>query len=276
MKNNEFKFIFWGTPDVASRTLAELKKQGITPCLVITNPDRPKGRKMIITPSPVKVWATFNNIPVLQPEKLDDVFIQKLKSYEANMNLVVAYGQIIPKTILEMPKLGSINLHYSLLPKYRGASPVESTILNGETKTGVSIQKMEYKMDTGPVLAKKEIKINPDEKTEGLKDKLTKVGIELLIENWEKIKSEKLTEVKQKESEASYCKKITKQDGLIDIEKDSPEEIYNKWRAYHIWPRIFFFKGGTRYIVTDATLQEGKLKIKKVIPEGRKEVEWKE
>mgnify|MGYP001564598709 FL=1 len=205
----------------------------------------------------------------------------------ADFFLVVAYGKIIPEEILNMPKLGSLNIHYSLLPKYRGASPVESAILSGETETGVTIQKMAFELDSGPIIAQEKTSILPDEKALDLRKRLIKQGGELLV----KILSipSALQEiqgtspyvgggwvgVKQEESEATFCKKIKKEDGLIDLNED-PIKNYNKFRAYAHWPRTFFFVNKKRIIITDAELKDGKFLIKKVLPEGKKEIKYEE
>jgi len=297
VNKNNLNFIFWGTPDVASETLEILKENGYLPSLIITAPDKPQGRKMLITPPPVKVWAIENNIPYIQPEILsgkDFTFIGSL-SVSADtalplgssacetpakskplpdLSIVVAYGKIMPEEILNMPKLGSINIHYSLLPKYRGASPVESAILNGDKKTGISIQKMEYKMDTGPVIAQEEVEIYEDEKASDLRKRLIKIGGELLVKTLPLFIDGKVKLISQNENEATYCKKIKKEDGLLDLNADGIKN-YNKFRAYASWPRTFFFKNDKRIIVTEATLEEGKFAIKKVIPEGGKEIDYK-
>ncbi len=305
MKKNNLNFIFWGTPDVASETLEILKENGYLPSLIVTAPDKPQGRKMLITPSPVKIWAEQNNIPFLQPNKLekkeiwdvlegmDNIFTassqadgpRKAIRQQANMReskniihpdlfIVVAYGKIMPKEILEIPKLGSINIHYSLLPKYRGASPVESAILNGDTETGVTIQQMEYKMDSGPIIAQEKVKILADEKSPELRARLIKIGGELLVTTLPKILNQEITPISQDEKEATFCHKITKEDGLINLE-DDPIKNYNKFRAYATWPRTFFFKDSKRIIITDAKLENNKFIIKKIIPEGKKEIEYK-
>ena len=149
MLNNKLNFAFFGTPDVARDTLEILKWYGYLPSLIVTSPDKPQGRKLLMTPTPAKVWAKENNIPYIQPEK---IAIEDIKD-SFDLFIVVAYGKILPEEIIKIPRLGSINIHYSLLPKYRGASPVESAILNGDKITGVTIQQMEYKMDSGPILA---------------------------------------------------------------------------------------------------------------------------
>jgi methionyl-tRNA formyltransferase len=297
--NKDFNFVFWGTPDVASGTLDILKKNGYIPSLIITAPDKPQGRKMIITPPPTKAWAIENNIPYAQPEKLTEplsIFLsrgshsegkgrreEKWKEAKYDFFLVVAYGKIIPENILNMPRLGSINIHYSLLPKYRGASPVESAILNGDMETGVTIQKMEYKMDSGPIIAEERINILPDEKAPELRARLMKIGGELLVKTLPDFLGKKTTETPQKEKEATFCKKIKKEDGLIDL-SDSAEKNYNKFRAYAHWPRTFFFKDNKRIIITEATLENDSLDsplekhfvIKKVLPEGKKEIKYED
>ncbi len=267
-KIKEFNFGFFGTPDVASETLDILKEAGFIPSLVITSPDKKQGRKMLLTPPSVKVWAEKNKIPFIQPEKIKEI--------EGNFDvfIVVAYGQILPKEVLNLPKLGSINIHYSLLPKYRGASPVESAILNGETETGITIQQMEYKMDSGPILAQEKVEILPDETAPELRKRLIKIGGELLVKILPNLMEGKIKATSQNESEATHCGKISKEDGLINLNEDAVKN-YNKFRAYATWPRSFFFKDGKRIVITDAVLLDGKFVIKRVIPEGGKEVDFK-
>ncbi len=274
MNTNNLKFVFWGTPDVASETLEILKQNGFLPSLIVTATDKPQGRKMILTPPPVKTWAIANNIPYLQPEKIDAEFYNKLKPSCLEPNclfVVVAYGKILPQDLINMPKLGSINVHYSLLPKYRGASPVESTILNGEKETGATIQKMVYKMDAGAILATEKTQIGDTETAPELRARLIKIGGELLVKT---LSAPFPTGQEQNESEATFCKKIKKEDGLIDL-NDKGDINYNKFRAYAHWPRTFFFREGKRVIVTKAKLIDGNFIIEKVIPEGGKEIDYK-
>ncbi len=153
-------FIFFGTPQLSAEILEHLKQEGFSPSLIVTNPDKPQGRKMIVTPPPVKLWALQNNIPLLQPENLSDpFFIYKLKTTNYQLFIVVAYGKIIPKEILAIPRKGALNIHYSLLPKYRGASPIETTILKDDRETGVSILLLDEKMDHGPIIAQRGLEI---------------------------------------------------------------------------------------------------------------------
>ncbi len=276
MDNKKLKFAFFGTPEVASKTLEILKGSGYAPSLIITSPDKPQGRKMILTPTKVKLWAEENGIKVLQPEKLDQDFIAELGRDEYVLFIVVAYGKIMPEEILNMPKLGSINIHYSLLPKYRGASPVESAILNGEKETGVTIQKMAYKMDSGDILVEEKTEIGPDEKANDLRERLIRVGGNLLVKILPSFLEGKLSGIKQDEKDATFSKKIKKEDGLIDLGKETDEAKYNKFRAYAVWPRTFFFENGKRIIITEAMLENGQFIIKKVLPEGKKEMDFKD
>lgn len=316
MNNKDLKFVFWGTPDVASETLEILKQNGYLPMLIVTAPDKPQGRKFTLTPPPVKTWAIENNIPFIQPEKISgNIFenffatssqadeprkairqqadmreskkvfkdISDQNTVEQNipnsifleMFIVVAYGKILPEEIINMPKFGSINIHYSLLPKHRGASPVESAILNNEKETGVTIQKMVYKMDAGPIIAKEETEILPTETTEELRKKLIKIGGELLIKILPPYLENKITLTEQKEEDATFCKKTKKEDGLLDLQKDNQKEMYNKYRAYHKWPRVYFIENNKRVIITEASFEDEKFLIKKVIPEGKKETDYK-
>lgn len=272
MSTNKIKFIFFGTPDVASLTLEILKNAGYVPALIVTSPDKPQGRKMLMTPPPVKTWAIANSVPFIQPEAFDDKDIPG--SYD--LAIVVAYGKILPETLINMPSLGSINIHYSLLPKYRGASPVETAILNGDTETGVSIQKMVYKMDAGDVIAQEKTIILPDETAPELRQRLIKIGGNLLVKILPDIINNTTTNTEQNETEATYCTKIKKEDGQVDLNKDNATEIYNKYRAYAHWPRTFFFDNGKRVIITEAKLGNGQLHILKVLPEGKKEIPWSE
>lgn len=269
--NKNIKFVFFGTPNVAKETLEILKEGGFLPTLVVTQPDKPQGRGMRVSPPAVKVWAEKNDIPCLQPEKLDSNFTSQLSTFDFQLALVVAYGKIIPEEVLRLPQLGSINIHYSLLPKYRGASPVESAILAGEEKTGVTIQEMVMEMDAGDILAQEEVEIKEDEKTPELRARLIKLGGELLVRILPELLAGKIKPIPQDENFASVCKKIKKEDGLVNPEKDAPEIMYNKFRAYAEWPRTYFFQNGKRIIITDAELKNGAFVIKKVIPEGGKE-----
>jgi methionyl-tRNA formyltransferase len=281
---------------VARDTLDILKEHGFIPSLIVTSIDKPQGRKMILTPPPVKVWAIENNIPYIQPETLVglDVVFKSIaqadepsiairqqadmcgfkNNFQPDLSIVVAYGKIIPEDVLNIPKFGSINIHYSLLPKYRGASPVESAILNGDEETGITIQQMKYKMDSGPIIAQEKVVILQTEKAPDLRARLIKIGGELLVKLLPEIYEGKTNPIEQNEAEATFCKKIKKEDGLINL-NDEGFINYNKFRAYSAWPRSYFFENEKRIIITDAILGNGEFVIKKIIPEGKKETDYK-
>lgn len=268
------KFIFFGTPYVASDTLLKLLENGWRPEVVVTNPDAPRGRKRIMTASETKVIAEENGIPVLTPERLDSEFVEGLKKYECDFALVVAYGKILPKELIDTFPKGVLNVHYSLLPKYRGASPVEAALLNGDKETGVTIQKMVYELDAGDIIASKIEAIKPDDTTVTLRERLINEGANLLVETLPKYLSGEIEPVLQNEAEATYASKIKKENGEINPDGDSLTN-WNKYRAYKAWPGVFFFKNGKRVKVTKAALDEsGHFKILRVVQEGKKESDF--
>ena len=188
--------------------------------------------------------------------------------------IVVSYEKTSPNEILDLPKLGTINIHPSLLPKYRGPSPIVSPVLNGDSQTGVTIIQIDEEMDHGPILAQEEISLKGDENIGDLEKSLALLGGELLIKIIPEFVAGKIKPIEQDHSKATFCKKIKKEDGLIDL-NDEGVKNYNKFRAYATWPRTFLFRDGKRVIITDAVLEDGKFVIKKVIPEGGKEVDYK-
>jgi len=275
MKN--LNFVFFGTPEVASKTLEILKENGYLPSLIVTSPDKPQGRKMIITPPPVKVWAEKNNIPYIQPKDLDSAQVRPVQGPVQDLFIVVAYGKIIPEKLINIPKLGTINIHYSLLPKYRGASPLESALLNGDDTTGITIQQMAFKLDSGPILAQKEISIDKDQTKNGLRDELIKIGGDLLCQTIPSIINQTIIKKPQDESKATHCAKIKKEDGEININDDG-EKNYNKYRAFYGWPGTYFFaerhNKKIRVKITQASYENNSFQIKRVIPEGKKEINY--
>ncbi len=266
-------YIFFGTPDIAAETLEVLFSAGYIPKLIITGPDRPVGRGLHMTPPPVKVWADQHNIETLQPEKITNEFIQDLKSYSPELFIVVAYGKILPESLINLPKKGTLNIHYSLLPKHRGASPTEAAILSSDTVTGVSIQSMVYELDAGDILAKTETTITPDETTPELRGRLSVLGSELLIDTLEHLDDRISTRTKQNPEEITRCGKIKKTDGEVQ-KNDDLEKLYRKWRAYQPWPGIYYFdESGKRVKITEMKRVNGIPKITKIIPEGGKEIQ---
>lgn len=265
------KIAFFGTPELCLSFLEKMKESSYLPSLVITNPDKPIGRKQEITPTPVKIWAEKNNIEVLNPEKIKDEFSDILKEKEIDLSVVIAYGSILPEKVINTPKFGTINVHFSLLPRHRGATPVEATILSGDDKAGVSIQQMVFELDAGDVLSEKSIEMESNETKQSLFKKLSEIGSSLLIETIKNIENDTVTKTPQDERLVTLSKKTKKSDGEIK-EEETDEMKWRKFRAYTPWPRTFFFKNGKRFIITDATFENSKFEIKKVIPEGGKEI----
>ncbi|HAE36786.1 TPA: methionyl-tRNA formyltransferase [Candidatus Nomurabacteria bacterium] len=279
MSANNLKFIFFGTPDVASKTLGILKDRGYIPELLITSPDSPSGRGLVMTETPVAIWAKENNIKCLKPEKIDEEFISKLSTFNFQLSVVVAYGKILPEALIKTPRLGTINIHYSLLPKYRGASPLEATLLNGDEETGISIQQMEYKLDSGPILKEEKLEVGINDTKEELRDRLIDLGANSLCDILPLIIKKGIVPKIQDESMATFCKKIKKEYGEIDISGNAIEN-WNKYRAYHGWPGTFFFtKKGERLMrikIAEAKYENNSFIIKRVIPEGKKEMSYEE
>lgn len=228
--------VFMGTPDFAEESLRKLVANGYNVSAVFTKPDMPVGRKRILTPPEVKVAAEELGLPVYQPTTLkDDETFEILKGLKPDLIVVVAYGKILPKRILELPPLGCINVHASLLPKYRGASPIQWSIVCGESETGVSTMLLDEGMDTGDILLTAKTEIGKEETAEQLWDKLKVLGGELLIETVKGLENGSITPIKQDETQATYAPIIKKQDGEIDW-KLSANEIDCKIRGLHAWP----------------------------------------
>ncbi len=269
------RIAFWGTPSLTISYLEALKALGVLPVVIVTNPDRPVGRHQTLTPPAPKVWALEHGIAVLQPEKLDAATHEALAEMQLDLSVVVAYGSIIPERFISLPKHETINVHYSLLPKYRGAAPTEAAILAGETETGVCIQMMRKKLDTGPIIAEEVVSIARDETTPELRARLTAIGAQLLVATLPNILRGDISPREQDESLATHCGKIQKADAELDLGGDQAL-AYRKYRAYKEWPRAFFFteKEGKqiRVIVTQAHFTDGTFIIEKVLPEGKKEM----
>lgn len=238
------KIIFMGTPDFAAASLEALIASRHEIQAVVTQPDKPKGRKGELTPSPVKVIAKREGIKVYQPLKVrDEEFVKTLRAYNPDVMVVVAFGQIIPLSILKMPKFGCVNIHGSLLPKYRGAAPIQWAVLDGEKETGITTILMDEGIDTGDILLKKTIKIDADETSGSLFDKLMALGAKTILETLDELEKGSLTPTKQGESPTAYAKMLTKAMGLIDFTK-SAKELDCFVRGMNPWPSAYTLLSG--------------------------------
>lgn len=307
----ENKFVFFGTDNFAVIVLNELKSAGFIPNYVVTSPDRPAGRGHKINKPPTKTWVEKHNdeeekksiiqndktlinenvfIKILQPEKLDNEFLKELKKNESfDFFITASYGKIIPSTVLDIPKKGTLNVHPSLLPAFRGASPIESAVLADKKETGVTIMLVDEKMDHGPILSQQLVNYSEWPKRIEIENHMAKIGGELLVKTIEPYLSGELMPVKQNHEMATFTEKINKEIGEVDLEKDDPYYIFRKIQALYPWPCAYFFHQNKNKInklsnnkirvkITDAKFnkESNELIIEKVIPEGRKEMSWQD
>ncbi len=231
--------VFMGTPDFSVPVLDMLVKEGYTILGVVTQPDRPKGRKRIMTPPPVKVAAEKHGLRVLQPEKVKDPEqLQPILDLNADLIVTAAFGQILPKQLLEAPKYGCINVHASLLPELRGGAPIHYSILQGKKETGITIMYMVEKLDAGDILTQSVVPIEERDHTGSLHDKLSASGSQLLKETLPKLLNGEVKPVEQKDEEATFAPNIKREQERIDWTKPG-EDIYNHIRGLHPWPVAF-------------------------------------
>ncbi len=274
------KYAFFGSPRFAALILTELINQGYIPQMIVCNPDRPVGRKKIITPPLTKQLAASRKaqIEILQPEN-PIVICDKLSAIRPDFFIVAAYAKIIPKEILAIPRLGTIGVHPSLLPKYRGASPIQSALLAGEKGTGVTLYLMDERMDHGPVLAQAETALDPNDNYGSLEEKLGQLGAKLLVETLPKIITGQIKPQDQNHAEATFTKKFKTEDGYID-EKDLlkavagdkllAKAILGKIRALNPEPGAWTIQKRKRTKIIEAEIKAGKLILKKIQIEGHK------
>jgi methionyl-tRNA formyltransferase len=237
------RVLFWGTPEFAVPPLAALLGEGFDVVGVVTQPDRPVGRLRALTPPPVKVLALQEGLPVLQPDRpRGDAFMAELTALGADLNVVVAYGHILRTEVIEQPKLGTINIHASLLPALRGAAPIETAIRRGLTETGITIMRMVLAMDAGPIMLQRAIPILPDETGGELRERLSELGAQALIEALALLDAGQLSETPQDDALATFAKKIERDDARIDWRWPAPE-VANLVRAYDPRPGAFTMRG---------------------------------
>lgn len=248
------RIIFMGTPEAAVPALERVIQRGHEVEAVFTQPDRPVGRHQVLTPPPVKQLAQQYGLTVYQPEKIKTDEVRTIfETLTPDVVVVVAYGKILPPWLLEIPRQGCINVHFSLLPKYRGAAPVHWAIALGETETGVTTMLMDPGLDTGPILLQRRCEINPDETAPELTEKLAPLAAELLIETLEKLERGEVTPLPQNESQASYAPMLKREDGLIDWQLTAAE-IRNRIRGFQPWPGAWTTLKGHRLILWRAAV----------------------
>src|SRR3989338_5008986 len=273
------RFAFFGTPELAVMVLDELASAGLKPALVVTMPDEKKGRGLSLTPPPVKTWAETHSIPVLQPVVFTDEIIGILKKGAFDVFIVVAYGKILNKEVLDLPRRGTLNVHPSLLPRLRGPSPIRSAILNDERHTGVSIILLDEEMDHGPIVAQKPVTTDWPPHASELERALMQAGGKLLAQILPQWVAGHIEAREQNHDLATYSEKIEKEDGLLDLNADGYKNLL-KIRAYEGWPGTYTFfernKKKIRVQILDAHSDNGKLVIDKVKPEGKREMSYEE
>ena len=240
------KLVFMGTPDFAVPCLEELIKAGHEIVGVFTQPDKPVGRKRVMTPPPVKVCAEKNGITVYQPDSVrTEEALSLMKELNPDCVVVVAYGKIIPSEMLKLPKLGFVNVHGSLLPKYRGAAPIQWSIIDGEKKTGVTTMQMDDGIDTGDMLEVSETEIGENETAGELFDRLAEMGGKLIVSSLSKLEKGELTPIPQDHEKSNYAKIISKEMALIDFNM-SAENVFNLIRGFNPWPIAYTIIGDKR------------------------------
>jgi len=276
--------VFFGSSNFSVKILEHLEEAGLTPHIIVTTEDKPQGRKLLRIPSPVKVWANKKSIKVLEPDTLKKNVPKELNSQENgevwDLFIVVSYGEILSKSVLDLPRRGVLNVHPSLLPKLRGASPIQSAILQDMKKTGVTVILLDEKLDHGPIVAQASTEIeNWPPKASLLEEILAKVGGGLLAEIVLPWINGDIDAEEQRDADATYVKKITKEDGLINL-NDDPRQNFLKIQAFDTWPGTYFFveKNGKkiRVKVVSANFENGELIITRVIPESKKEMSYKD
>ena len=269
MDRRELKIIFMGTTEFAQTNLKALIDGGFNVVLALCQPDKPVGRKHILTAPPVKVLAQDNGIEVYQPDTLrTDEALEKLSSYNADLIVTAAYGKILPKAVLDLPKYGCINCHGSLLPARRGSAPVQRAILEGDKVTGITFMKMDVGMDTGDIIDKIEVAIDPNEHTESLMNRLAVASagkLPSLIDSWV---AGELKTIKQDDSLATACPPIKPEEGEFTWDQDA-KDIHNRVRALSAWPGAFVMKGENKLKVLDSEVVEDMT----LIPEDLKDSE---
>lgn len=272
------KYIFFGSPRFAEIVLQKLVNVDFSPIAVVCNPDKPVGRKKQITPPPTKLIAEQNGIKVYQPVKIDENFINEIKELQPDLFLISAYSKILPESLLVIPRLGSVGVHPSLLPKHRGSSPIQNTILAGDKLGGVSLYLLDKEVDHGPVLESRELKLIGNEDYLNLEAKLAELGGEMAPEILKKYGAGEIKPVEQVHSDATFTKKFSSEDGLVEFadlksafagDLNLQVQIDRKIRALNPDPGVYTAKDGKRIKLLESEILEGGFLIKKIQIEGK-------
>jgi methionyl-tRNA formyltransferase len=243
------RILFFGTPTFAVPTLEGLLRSRHPVVAVVTQPDRPRGRGQVVQHSPIKAVALAHNVPVWQPDRLKDhAFLSLVRSAEPDLGVVAAYGKLLPDVLLGLPRLGLINVHASLLPRYRGASPIQRAVLAGDTETGVTIMRVVSALDAGASLAQRRHPIGPDDTSGHVEQALATVGGSLLCETVDRLAAGAVRETPQDEAQATYAPRLRKEEGLVDWSRPAPD-VHNHVRAMQPWPGAFSFLHGQRLMI---------------------------
>ena len=279
------RFAFFGSSRFSVLVLDELKRNGLQPVVVVTTPDMKRGRGLVLHANPVKEWATAEGVPVLDPVTLDGTSVGSLAKRDCDVFIVASYGKIIPTAIIDIPPKKTLNVHPSLLPKYRGASPLQSAMLDDDKQTGVTIIRLDEKMDHGPIIAERNVTVDEWPIYEDFEALMAREGGQILAEALPKWVAGEISERPQDDSQAIYTEKIAKEDGLIEEAALEPNAAaprayaaFRKIQAFHQWPTAYFFaeRRGKRIRVkiAAASFTGGRLTIERVIPEGSREMAY--
>jgi methionyl-tRNA formyltransferase len=245
--------VFFGTPEFAVPALDALLRSRHRVVAVVTRPDRPRGRGLKVSAAAVKRRATEASLPVLQPARLkDNAFMSALAGLNADLGVVAAYGKILTEDVLRTPRLGMVNVHASLLPRYRGAAPVHRAVVSGERETGVTIMRVVLALDAGPMLAAVRRSIGPDETSAEVEHDLARLGASLLVSTVDALASGRVTGTPQDDAAATYAPRLTREDGLIDWAGPAAR-LHDQVRGLHPWPHAYAFLGGRRFIILRST-----------------------
>lgn len=259
--NAPLKIVYMGTPDFAVPPLRALQKSGFQVLTVVTQPDRPKGRGRKLTPPPVKKTAAALGIPVIQPETVrSEDFHRRMRQLAPDLFVVVAFGQILPPSLLEIPAMGAVNVHASLLPRHRGAAPIQWAIIEGDGETGVTTMMMDKGMDTGDILLMEKTPIAAEETAAELHDRLSEMGAPLLVKTIKRLQAGDLTSIPQESAKATYAPMLKKTDGEIDWSQPA-ERIARRIRGMTPWPGAYTFSDGMRLKIFKARVLERDISV---------------